>query len=79
MVNVVEGIPIFNTMQMARFGLNILDDDNSSFKLVESITYDKYSVDGNQACSFVYATDDDLGRRIGILTVVVIDDGGWFI
>jgi plastocyanin len=75
-VNVVEGIPIFNTMQMARFGLNILDDDNSSFKLVESITCDKYSVDGNQACSFVYATDDDLGRRIGILTVVVIDDGG---
>ncbi len=72
-VNVFKRSPSFdNSNQLAKFAFNQLVKGVSGNKLVEPISCDKYLIDGENACSFVYSGSDKEGKRYGVLAVVFV-------
>ena len=58
-----------NNNELAKFAFNQLVKDVTGNKLVEPLSCNKYLIDGQKACSFVYSGNDKEGKRYGILAV----------
>lgn len=72
-VNVVKRSQSFNTNALAKFASNQHVKSVSGNKLVEPICCDKYVINEQKACSFMYSGTDKDGKRYGVLTVVIVD------
>ncbi|MGI0030878.1 MAG: plastocyanin/azurin family copper-binding protein [Nitrososphaeraceae archaeon] len=72
-VDVFKNGKSLNNNELAKLAYNELVKDATGNKLVEPISCDKYVIDGENACSFIYSGNDKEGSRYGILAVVVVD------
>jgi len=51
-----------------------LVEESTGSKLVEPISCNEHSIGNIEACSFLYAGDDQEGKRYGILEIAFVDD-----
>lgn len=62
-----------NTNELAKFALNQLVTSVSGNKLIEPIDCNKYLINEQNACSFLYSGTDKDGIGYEVLTVVIVD------
>jgi PsbP-like protein len=73
-VNVFESNKNFDSKDLAKFAYDQLVKESTGSKLVEPISCNDYSIGNIEACSFLYAGDDQEGKRYGILEIAFVDD-----
>jgi len=59
---------------LAEFAYDQLVEESTGSKLIEPISCNEYSIGNIEACSFLYAGDDQEGKRYGILEIAFVDD-----
>jgi hypothetical protein len=71
---VFESNKNFDSKDLAKFAYDQLVEESTGSKLVEPISCNEHSIGNIEACSFLYAGDDQEGKRYGILEIAFVDD-----